>query len=134
VPEHQRKRGFLFLSKRQELGGQIATYIAIERHGVHDPESVENREQQQRVFGRLAERFGLFDQQTRLLHGCFGFRRSISFDVTERGDERYLKIDLHAAQRGRAGHGRDLVEGSLELFKGFHQRRALQRPLSRFAP
>jgi hypothetical protein len=98
------------------------------------PESVENREQQQRVFGRLAERFGLFDQQTRLLHGCFGFRRSISFDVTERGDERYLKIDLRAAPRGRAGQGRDLIKRAIDLFKGFHQRRALQRPLSRFAP
>ena len=134
MPEHQRKRRFLFLSKRQELGGEIARDIAIECHEVCGEDTVENREQQQRVFGRLAERVSLFEQQTRLLHGRFGFRRSISFDVDERGDECYLKIDLLATQRGRGWQGRDLVEGARELLYGFDQRRALQRPLSRFAP
>ena len=81
MPDHQRTRGFLFLGKRQELGGEIATYIAIECHEVCGEETVEDREQQQRVFRSLSERIGLFDQQTRLLHGRFGFRRSISFDV-----------------------------------------------------
>ena len=86
-----------------------------------------DHEQQQRVFGSLAERFGLFEQQTRLLHGGFGFRRSKTFDVNEREDECYLKIDLHAAQRGRAGQGRDLGEDARYLLNGFDQRRALQR-------
>ena len=49
-------------------------------------------------------------------------------------DERDLKLDLLATQRGSAGQGRDLVEGARELLDGFDQRRALQRPLSRFAP
>ena len=38
--------------------------VAIERYIVRDPEAVEDREQQQRVFGRLSERFSLFDQQS----------------------------------------------------------------------
>ena len=65
----------------------------------------------------------------RLLHGLFGLRGSISFDVDERSDECDLKIDLHAAQRGRAGQDRDLIERALELLYGL-----LQRPPSRFVP
>ena len=103
MPDHQRSRGFLFLSKRQELGGEIATYIAIECHDVCGEDTLENREQQQRVFRGLSEHISLFEQQTRLLYGGFGFRRSKTFDVDERGYERYLKLDLFAAQRGRAG-------------------------------
>ena len=49
-----------------------------------DPKAVEDREQQQRVFGRLAERLGLFDQQTCPLRRRLGFRRGIPFDVDER--------------------------------------------------
>ena len=41
--------------------------IAIERHIARDPEAVEDREQQQRVFGRLSQGFSLLDQQTCLL-------------------------------------------------------------------
>ena len=48
--------------------------------------------------------------------------------------ERDLKLDLLATQRGRGGQGRDLVKRTCELLCGFNQRRALQRPLSRFAP
>ena len=55
--------------------------VAIERHKVRDPEAVEDRKQQQRVFGRLSERFSLFDQQTCPLHCRLGFRCSISFDM-----------------------------------------------------
>ena len=44
------------------------------------------------------------------------------------------KLDLFATQRGGARQGRNLIEGARELFNGFDQRRALQRPLSRFAP
>ena len=54
--------------------------------------------------------------------------------MDEWGYERDLKLDLLATQRGRGGQGRDLVEGARELLCGFDQRRALQRPLSRFAP
>jgi hypothetical protein len=38
-----------------------AHQIAVERHIVCDPEAVERREQQQRVFGRFSERFSLLD-------------------------------------------------------------------------
>ena len=75
----------LFLGERQELRRKLAHHIAIECHEVRGPEAVEDREQQQRVFGRLSERFSLFDQQTCPLHGRLGFRRSIPFDVDERG-------------------------------------------------
>ena len=51
----------------------------------------------------------------------------------ERGDERDLKPDLLATQRGSGGQGRDLAEGVRELLCGFNQRRTLQRPLSCFA-
>ena len=54
----------LLLGERQELRRKLAHHVAVERHEVRDPEAVEDREQQQRVFGRLSERFSLFDQQT----------------------------------------------------------------------
>ena len=82
---------------------------------VRDPEAVEDREQQQRVFRRLSERFRLFDQQTCPLHSRLGFRRRISFDVDERGYERDLKLDLLAAQGRRAGQGRNLGKRTREL-------------------
>ena len=53
MPEHPRKRGALLLSKLQDMGGDIATYIAIECHDVCDEDTVEDRKQQQRVFGRF---------------------------------------------------------------------------------
>ena len=77
---------------------------------VRDPEAVEDREQQQRVFGRLSERFSLFDQQTRPLRSRLGFRRSIAFDMDEWGYERDLKLDLlrgaARAWRARSRSGR----------------------------
>ena len=48
--------------------------------------------------------------------------------------ERNLKLDLLAAQSGRGGQGRNLVERTGELFYRFDQRRALKRPLSSLAP
>ena len=124
----------LLLGERQELRRKLAHHVAVERHEVRDPEAVEDREQQQRVFGRLSERFSLFDQQTCPLRSRLGFRRRISFDMDEWGYQRDLKLDLLATQRGRGGQGRDLVKGTGELLDSFDQRRALQRPLSRFAP
>ena len=101
---------------------------------VRDPEAVEDREQQQRVFGWLSERFSLFDQQTCPLRSRLGFRRSIPFDMIERGYERDLKLDLLATQCRRGGQDRNLVERTSELLHCFNKRRALQRPLSRLAP
>ena len=50
----------LLLSKFQGMGGDIATF-AIECANACDKDPIEHSEQQQRVFGRLAERFSLFD-------------------------------------------------------------------------
>jgi hypothetical protein len=55
-----------------------------------DAEAVENGEQQQRIFGRLAERFSLFDQQACPLRSRLGFRRGVPFDLHQRGYERDL--------------------------------------------
>ena len=84
MPDHERDSRPLLLRERQELRRKLAQRVAIERHIVRDPETVEDREQQQRVFRRLSERFRLFDQQTCLLHGRFGFRCGIPFDMDER--------------------------------------------------
>ena len=113
MPDHERHCRPLLLGERQELRRKLAHHVAIERHVVRDPEAVEDREQQQRVFGRLSERFSLFDQQTCPLRSRLGFRRSIPFDMDEWGYERDLKLDLFATQRGRGGQGRDLVERAL---------------------
>ena len=66
----------LLLSKCQKLRRKIAHHVAVERYIVRGPKAVEDREQQQRVFRRLAERLSLFDQQTCPLHSHLGFRRA----------------------------------------------------------
>jgi hypothetical protein len=84
MPNHEGDYRSLFLGERQELCREIAKDIPIERQVVRDAKAVEDREQQQRVFGRLAERLRLFDQQVCPLHGRLCFRRSKSFDMHER--------------------------------------------------
>src|ERR1700737_5314158 len=56
------------------------------------------------------------------------------FERYQWGYERDLKLDPSVTHRGSGGQGRDLVEGARELLCGFNQPRALQRPLSCFAP
>ena len=77
MPDHERNRRSSASRRVPRTARKLAHSIAVECHKVRDPNAVEDREQQQRVFGRLSERFGLFDQQTCLLYGRFGFRRSI---------------------------------------------------------
>ena len=101
MPDHERDCCSLFLGERQELRRKLAHHVAVERDKIRDPEAVEDREQQQRVFGRLSERFSLFDQQTCPLRSRLGFRRSIPFDMDEWRYERDLKLDLLATQRRR---------------------------------
>ena len=125
---------FCFSASARHLGGEIARDIAIECHDVCATDTVRTENNSSGSSGGSPSASACSSSRRASLHGRFGFRRSPSFDVDERGDERYLKIDLHAAQRGRAGQGRDLVEGALELFNGLDQRRALHRPLSRLAP
>jgi hypothetical protein len=132
---HQkRSRRSLLLGERKELRRKRANDIAIECRKVRDPEAVEDQEQQQWVFGRLSERFSLLDQQTCPLRSRLGFRCRKPFYMHERGYERDLKLDLFATHRGRGRQGRDLVECAGELRYRLNQRRAFERPLSRFAP
>ena len=115
MPDHERDGRPLLLGERQKLRRKLAHHVAVERHVSSRPRAVEDREQQQRVFGRLSERFSLFDQQTCPLRSRLGFRRGISFDMHEWSYERDLKLDLFATQRGGVGQGRDLVECAREL-------------------
>ena len=68
MPNNEWDCGSLLVCKRQKLHRQIVYRVGIERYEVRNPETVEDREQQQRIFRRLAERLGLFDQQTRPFH------------------------------------------------------------------
>src|ERR1700723_1397836 len=99
MPHHDRDCRPLLLRKREELRREITTDIAAEGHKVRDPEGVVDREQQQRVFGRLSQGFSLFDQQTCLLRSRLGFGGGVAFDMEEWGDERDLKLDLLTTQR-----------------------------------
>src|SRR5215468_5575404 len=134
MPHHEGPRRFLLICEGQELDSKLTHHVALERYKVRDPKAVKNREQQQRIFRWLSERFSLFDQQTCPLHGRPGFRRRVAPDMQEWGYECNLKLDFFATQGGRGGQGRDLVERTPELFRGFDQRRALRRPQSGFAP
>ena len=51
-PDHERDGRLLLLREGQELRSEIATDVAVEGHVISDPETVEDREQQQRVFDR----------------------------------------------------------------------------------
>src|SRR5437016_3898057 len=134
MPHHEWPRRPLLICEGQELDSQLTHHVAVERYKVGDPKAVKNREQQQWIFRRLSERFSLLDQQTCPLHGRPGFRRRVAADMEEWGYECNLKLDFFATQGGRGGQGRDLVERTPELFRGFDQRRALRRPQSGFAP
>src|SRR5215471_17824447 len=106
MPDHERDCRPLLFPERQELRREIATHITVEGHKVRYPESVKDREQQQRVFERLSEGFSLFDQQAGMLRCRLGFGGGIAFDMDEWGDERDLKLDLLTTQRRGAGQGR----------------------------
>jgi hypothetical protein len=112
----------LVLCECQELRREVTTDIAVERDIVRDPKAVENREQQERVFGRLSQRVGLFNQQMCLFRSRLRFGRGISFNMDEWRYECDLKFDLLATQRGCCGQGSNLVETMGELSYGFDQR------------
>ena len=69
------------LGERQELRRKFAHDVPVNRVEARDPQAEEDREQQQRIFERLAERFSLFDKETRSLDRRLCFRRSIPFDL-----------------------------------------------------
>jgi hypothetical protein len=57
MPDHERDCRPLLLGERQELHRVFAQSVAAERYKAGDPEAVKNREQQERLFGRLFERY-----------------------------------------------------------------------------
>jgi hypothetical protein len=59
---HERDCRFLFLRKRQEPRRKLFGAITVKRYEARGPMAVKNREQQQRIFGRLSERICLLDQ------------------------------------------------------------------------
>jgi hypothetical protein len=64
MPNHERGCRPFLLRQCEKLRCEIANDVAIECHKVRCPEGVEDREQQQRLFGRLSQGFSLFDHQT----------------------------------------------------------------------
>jgi hypothetical protein len=65
MPDHERDGRLPLLGESEKLRSKIATDIAVEGHVIGDPETVEDREKQQRVFRALPQRFRLFDEQLR---------------------------------------------------------------------
>src|SRR5215472_4814760 len=134
MPNHERDCRPLLFRERQELRREIAKRVAIECRKARDTDAIEDREQQQRIFGRLSQRFSSLDQQTCLLRGRLGFGGGIAFDMDEWGYERDLKLDLLATQGGRAGQGSNLGKRAAKVRCSLYQRRALKRALPRFSP
>ena len=81
MTDHDRNRRLLLLCEFKELRRKLAMRVALGRHEAREPAAVEHREQQQRVFDRLSERVGLFDQQACPLGGGPGFWRSVAFNM-----------------------------------------------------
>ena len=80
---------------------ELPTDVAVECD-VAAPKAEEDGEQQQRVFRRLSECFSFFDKRGPLRSG-FGFGRSISFNMDERGYEGDLQLDLSRRSAGVPG-------------------------------
>lgn len=134
MTDHQRDFHPLLLGEAEKPRRQLAHHVAIEGDVVRGPDAVEDNKQQQRIFGRLAERVGAFNQQTGLLFGRLSFRSGKSFGVDERGDDGDLELDLFPAQSRRRRQRCDLIERAPDLFGGLDQRGALERSLSSLAP
>src|SRR6516165_5754654 len=108
MPEHERDGRPLLHGQSEELRRELTDHVAVERYKIRDPTAVQDREQYQRIFGRLSECFSLFDQQTCSLCSRLRFRRSIPFDMDKWGYKVDLEFDMLAAKRGSGGQGCDL--------------------------
>src|SRR6516162_1644060 len=114
MPHHAWPGRPLLVCEGKELLGKLTRHVAVQSHQVRDPETVKNREQQQRIFRMFSERLGLLDQQVSPLHGRPGFRRGVAADMKKRGYERNLKLDFLVTKGRRRAQGGDLVERAPE--------------------
>jgi predicted ATPase len=64
MPDHERRCRFLLLGERHELGCKLSHHVAVECDVARRPEAVEDRKQQQWVFGRLSALAVAREQQT----------------------------------------------------------------------
>src|SRR5215831_14400812 len=71
--------------------------IPVKRCKVRSKNAEENREQQQRVFGRLSQCLRSLDVQARVIQGGPHLRRRKALGVHQRVREGHLKLDLIAA-------------------------------------
>src|SRR5215469_14214046 len=108
MSQHERNPRSLLLGEGQELRREIAADITIKCRNIRDPEAVEDRKQQQRVFGRLSERLSSLDEQACLIERRFRVRGRMALGMHERIRKPDLKLNLLAAQRWRSGQGRNL--------------------------
>ena len=104
---HERPRRPLLICEGEELDSKLTHHVAVECYKARDPQAVKYGEQQQWIFGRLSQRFSLFDQQTGLLNSSLEVRRRIAAGIDERDYECNLKLDFFLTQSGRGGQGRD---------------------------
>src|SRR6516225_7354309 len=118
MPDHEWYDLPLLLCESYKLRRKLAHHLSVERHIACCPDAIEDREQQQWIFGRFSERFRSLDELTRLFNCRLGLGRRITFDVHESVNECDLQLDLLATHDRRAGQGRDLVERTPELFRG----------------
>ena len=72
-----------FSASARNCDASSAYSIAIERHIVRDPKPIENREQQQRVFGWFAEASALSINERARIDCRLGFGRRVAFDMHE---------------------------------------------------
>jgi hypothetical protein len=125
-----------FSARSKELLCLFSRPSEISCRKIARPLAIHHRKAKQRVlaFRAFAQRLRLLDHRIGPFKGSDRFRRRVAFHVKEGARQRHLKLDLLAAPRGRGGQGRNLGKRTRELRHSFNERRALQRPLSRFAP
>ena len=88
----------LCLSASAELRRKLADHIAIKPNKVRRTKAVEDREQQQRVFGVAHQALQLVRSSRRVARQQPWSRSRVPFDVHERGYKRHLQLDLFAPQ------------------------------------
>ena len=102
MPDHEGSGRVLLLGKLQELRRKLAHHVAVEADKVRNPKTVQHREQEQWIFRGFAKRFGLRDNEARLIEGRFRLARRKALGVHKGVGEGDLKLDLLAAPRRRA--------------------------------